>query len=64
MDVLGPERQPEPVDLNELKYTEMFIKETLRLFPVAPVIMRTVDEDTDIGEHKLFIEIIPFCLVQ
>lgn len=50
MDVLGPERRPEPSDLPKLKYLELFIKETLRLFPVAGFVVRAIDEDVDLGE--------------
>lgn len=51
VDVLGSERQPEASDLPNLKYMELFIKETLRLFPVAPLISRTIEKDTDIGKN-------------
>lgn len=49
MDILGHERPPEAVDLPKLKYMELFIKETLRLFPVGGFVVRAVDEDIDLG---------------
>lgn len=36
-------------DLAELKYLEMCIKESLRLFPPAPVIIRHATEDIALG---------------
>ncbi|KAG5900110.1 hypothetical protein JTB14_016078 [Gonioctena quinquepunctata] len=53
MRVLGPDRDVGPSDLPQLKYTERFIKETLRFFPVAPFLMRAIDKDIDIGDHVL-----------
>lgn len=38
-------------DLNEMKLLERVIKESLRLYPSVPVIQRTLDEDTKIGEY-------------
>lgn len=52
IDVLGPERTLEAADLPKLKYMEMFIKETLRLFPVGGIIVRAIDEDIDLGEYR------------
>ena len=43
--VLGPERTPDFQDLPSLKYTELVIKETFRLFPVCPFMAREVLED-------------------
>jgi cytochrome P450 len=36
-------------DMKEMKYLERFLKETLRLFPIAPMISREFTEDTQIG---------------
>lgn len=33
----------------ELKYLEMCIKESLRLFPPAPIFMRNLREDIELG---------------
>ncbi|CAG9861488.1 unnamed protein product [Phyllotreta striolata] len=49
LDVLGPDRKPEPGDLPKLKYLERFIKEALRLFPVAGFLARAIEEDIDVG---------------
>lgn len=50
MHILGPERQPEPSDLPNMKYLDLFVKETLRLFPVAAIIGRYVEKDINIGK--------------
>lgn len=54
MEVVGPVRGVEQEDLAKLKYMDRFIKETLRLFPVAGFIVRAVDEDIDIGNIAKF----------
>lgn len=38
-------------DLSHMTYLEKVIKETLRLFPAGPVIVRSVDEDIQLGEQ-------------
>jgi hypothetical protein len=43
------ERTPNLSDLRRLKYLEQCIKETLRLYPSAPLIARTLTEDAQIG---------------
>lgn len=45
----GSERPCTPQDAAELKYLECCIKETLRLYPSIPGIIRTLTEDTVIG---------------
>lgn len=40
-------------DLHRMEYLERMIKETLRLFPVGPVLVRYVSEDIDLGDHVL-----------
>ena len=38
-------------DLSKLKYTECCLKESLRLYPSAPIISRRLGIDTKMGEH-------------
>ena len=40
-------------DVAELKYLECCIKETLRLYPSVPAVMRCLTEDVVIGIHPL-----------
>ncbi|RZC35108.1 cytochrome P450 4C1 [Asbolus verrucosus] len=45
VEILGPDRDVKLEDLPNLKYTELVIKESLRIFPGAPFIGRIVEED-------------------
>ena len=47
------DRSCTPQDAAELKYLECCIKEAMRLYPSIPAVMRTITEDTKIGEYIL-----------
>lgn len=51
MEVVGDKKSYTILDLNRLPYIEMVIKESLRLFPVAPYILRKVPEDFRLGKN-------------
>lgn len=52
--ILGNEMKPvSSEDIPQMKYTERVIKETLRIFPVAPVISRYVKSDVDLGKNYI-----------
>lgn len=43
------ERRCTPEDATEMKYLECCIKETLRLYPSIPGVMRNLTQDVQIG---------------
>nr|CAD7615673.1 unnamed protein product [Timema genevievae] len=47
------ERSVSMEDLNNLKYTEQVIKESLRLYPVVPFVPRNTTEDIKITSHTI-----------
>lgn len=58
LSVFGDSTEPVTVEqISELKYLETVIKETLRLFPSAPIVGRTLTEDLEIGESVRFSKI-------
>ncbi|KAF2885094.1 hypothetical protein ILUMI_21097 [Ignelater luminosus] len=48
MDVLGSDRPVECKDLIKFVYLERVIKETMRLFPVGPLLVRAITEDIEL----------------
>ncbi|XP_072159667.1 cytochrome P450 4C1 [Bemisia tabaci] len=47
----GEDRPVTGEDMDRMEYTEQVIKETLRMFPVVPLILRAVEEDLKITEN-------------
>ncbi|KAK4025887.1 hypothetical protein OUZ56_014926 [Daphnia magna] len=47
------DRQCTPQDAANLKYLDCCIKETLRMYPSIPGVMRTITEETEIGGYVL-----------
>ncbi|KAF7993854.1 hypothetical protein HCN44_011123 [Aphidius gifuensis] len=56
-DIYGDDIQADVLikheDLNRMEYLERVIKETMRLFPVGPILVRHVTDDLDIGDYTL-----------
>lgn len=46
-------RSPTIQEVSEMKYLELIIKETLRLFPSVPFIVRTLLKQTEIGGYSV-----------
>ncbi|XP_017778219.1 PREDICTED: cytochrome P450 4C1-like [Nicrophorus vespilloides] len=52
-DILGRDRSLKSDDLPHLKYLEKVVKETMRLFPIGPFILRQVSEDLPLANKVL-----------
>lgn len=46
-----------PEDLPRLKYLDAVIRESLRLYPPVPVIVRKVDNEVTLREYQCTIEL-------
>ncbi|KAJ8709621.1 hypothetical protein PYW08_009625 [Mythimna loreyi] len=51
--VLGSDRDVEKEDLRKLVYTEAVIKESMRVIPTAPAVLRFIDKDVKLKNYTL-----------
>ncbi|KAJ8709620.1 hypothetical protein PYW08_009624 [Mythimna loreyi] len=51
--VLGSDRDVEKEDLRKLVYTEAVIKESMRVIPTAPAVVRFIDKDVKLKNYTL-----------
>ncbi|XP_069692520.1 probable cytochrome P450 4aa1 [Periplaneta americana] len=60
----GHDRAPRLEDLRRMRYLEQCVKETLRLYPSVPFVLRSLGEDTPLGKLTLpagaYIMVTPF----
>lgn len=57
-EVFGDSKRPVvPEDLPRLKYLDAVIRESLRLYPPVPVIVRKVDNEVTLREYQCTIEL-------
>nr|ALD15915.1 cytochrome P450 [Dendroctonus armandi] len=53
LDVVGPNASVRLEHLTQLKYLERAIKETMRLFPIGPLLVRKAEKNINIGDHVI-----------